>query len=96
MSSSNTYDNVTQDIFNCVRTTSEQQHGTVYTPPDANQGTTMTKGSKGPIHWHVEMSFNFTPANGQLAYTILDKSTVVTESEIWDGISKTINGCQSQ
>jgi hypothetical protein len=96
MSDSKTYNGITQDVFNCVRTTSIQQDKTVYTPPDANQGTTMTEGKKGPLIWHVKMSFNFTPANGQLAYTILDKSSFIPEDDIWNGISKMISGCQSQ
>jgi hypothetical protein len=98
MSANKTYDGVTQAVWNCVQTTSTQQHGTVYTftSSDDSQGTSMTKGENVGIHWHVKMQFNFSAANSQLAYTILDKSWEVTEDEIWDGLSSTINGCQNQ
>lgn len=94
MSASNTYSGVTQAVWNCVQTTSTQEHGTVYSysSPDHSQGTSTTKAWWG----HVDMEFNFDVATSQLAYTITSKSGDVSDSEIWDGITKTVSGCQNQ
>lgn len=90
MSNSKTYQGITQTVFDCVRSTSETQHGTVYTPPTANAGTTTTSGTG----WTVNMSFNFDPSSGALSYTITYKTWIVPESAIWSGLDATINGCQ--
>jgi hypothetical protein len=88
--SSNTYHGVTQAVFNCVKQTSASQHGTVYTPPDGNSGTSKTTGTG----WEVDMTFDFNPTSGDLAYTITHKTWIVPEAQIWSGIADTINGCR--
>lgn len=92
MSDSKTFHGVTQGIFNCLRTKSEQQHGTVYDPPDANSGKTTTKGTG----WTVVLKFNFNPGNGDLFYEVEQKSWIVPISAVWSGISDTINSCRQQ
>ena len=90
MSSSNTYHGVTQTIFDCVKATSLSQHGTVYKPPNANSGTSTTKGTG----WEVDMTFGFDPATEDLTYTITHKTWIVPEQQIWNGIADTINVCR--
>lgn len=92
MSSSKTFYGVTQALFDCVKTTSTQQHGTVYTPANGDVGTSMTTGTG----WSVGMTFNFDPSSGNLAYTITQKTWIVPESSVWSGISDTINGCRQK
>ena len=89
MSSSKVFYGVTPSVFACVKTTSQQQHGTVYDPPDGNQGTAITQTST----WTVKLAFNFDPGSDQITYTILYKTWIITDSEIWSGIGDTINGC---
>ncbi|MDD5266972.1 MAG: hypothetical protein PHO08_07570 [Methylococcales bacterium] len=92
MSDSKTFHGVTQAIFDCVKTTSAQQHGTVYNPANGNSGTSKTTGTG----WEVDMTFNFDPSSGDLAYTITYKTWIVPVSSVWDGISDTINLCRKQ
>lgn len=89
MSKSKTFENVTPAIWECVKATSLKEHGTVYAPPSANQGTATTKSIVGD----VILSFNFNPANNSVAYTITKKPGIVSENQIWSGIESTIKGC---
>lgn len=90
MSSKKTFSNVSQPIWNCVQQTSVSQHGTVYTPPPpSNQGSSSTSTAVG----HVDLNFNYDPTGQTVAYEITHKPFVVTEDEIWNGISSTIKGC---
>jgi len=88
MSSSKTWNGVTESIFDCVKATSNSQHGTVYNPSDGDQGTATTSTPVGD----VVLSFNL--ANGSLTYTIQKKPLIVSDSQIWDGISETLNTCR--
>lgn len=92
MSDSKTYHGVTQAVFDCVKTTSEAQHGTVYKPKDGNKGTSSTSGTG----WTVDMTFDFDPGTGDLAYTITHKTWIVPASSVWEGIESTINGCRKK
>lgn len=90
MSDSKTFHGVTQAVFDCVKATSQKEHGTKYDPPNANQGIATTEG----IGWTVTLSFNFDPTSQDLLYTIVYKTWIVPTSSIWDGLSDTINGCR--
>ena len=89
MSDSMTFDNVTQTIWTCVMTTSEQEQGTTYTGPVSGTATTKT------IVGTVVLSYNFNATASTVSYTIVDKPFIVPASQIWNGIQTTINGCQS-
>jgi hypothetical protein len=92
MSDSKTFHGVTPAIFDCLKATSEKDHGTKYVPPTANQGTATTEGTG----WTVVLNFNYTPATQDLTYTIVKTTWIVPTSSIWDGISDTINGCRKK
>ena len=61
---------VTPSIFNCLKTTSERDHGTKYDPPDGNKGTSTTSTNM----YEVVLGFDFNPGNGDLTYTVVKKS----------------------
>jgi hypothetical protein len=88
--SSKSYDNITEAIFDCVKAASARAHNTVYDPPDADQGTAT---SPTPVGGHVVLTFNLDTTTNVLSYDIKSKPFLVTDSEIWDGISSTIKGC---
>lgn len=92
MSDSRTYYGVTQQVFDCVRTTSEKEHGTVYAPPDSNQGTASSESTT----WTVVLAFDFDPTTGALAYKIQKKTWIVPASAIWEGLQETLNGCKQR
>jgi hypothetical protein len=91
MADCNTYNNVTAAVFACVKSTSASQHGTVYDPPDGNQGTATTSTPVG----NVVVSFNLDTTNNAITYCLVSKPWVVPESDIWNGIASTITACQS-
>jgi len=74
--SSKSYNNVTAAIFSCVKATSEQEHGTIYNPPDAHQGTATTDTAVGK----VVVSFDLNPAAEVLSYSITSKPFIAPAS----------------
>ena len=90
MAASKSFPGVTEAIFSCVKQASAKEHGTVYDPPSADQGTAKTKTIAG----EVDLSFDLNPATSTLTYAILHKPGIVPESSIWDGIGSTIATCQ--
>lgn len=91
MASSRTWNGVTQSIFDCVKTTSAEQHGTVYAPPDADEGTATTDTPVG----QVVVGFKLDTSAATLTYTIQKKPFLVSDSQIFNGIDDTVNGCRS-
>jgi hypothetical protein len=89
MSSSKTWNGVTESIFDCVKANSQRDHGTTYDPPDGDHGTSTTSTVVGD----VVLTFDLQ-ASGALTYTIDKKPMLVSESQIWDGISDSINACR--
>jgi hypothetical protein len=89
MATTKSFGNVTQAVWDCVKSTSAKEHGTTYEPPDSNQGTATTQTIVGKI----ALGFNFDPAQETVTYTIIQKPGIVSEQEIWDGIQDSINGC---
>lgn len=90
MSDMKVFHGVTPAIFDCVKATSAQQHGTKYIPPNGNQGTSNTTTAT----YFVNLGFNFDPNSGDLTYTLIDKSWIVPISAVWSGIGDTINSCR--
>jgi len=49
MSKSKTFNEVSTSVWECVKTTSLTEHGTVYSPPGANKGTATTSTIVGDV-----------------------------------------------
>lgn len=92
MASSKTFNNVTASVWECVKTSSYKEHGTIYAPPGAASGTATTKTIVGT----VELSFNFDSTQSTVAYTILKKPGIVSEKQVWGGIQDSINACSGK
>ena len=90
MAKTRSFGGVTQAIWECVKTTSYQQHGTKYVPPDGNQGTATTSTPIGD----VALTFDYDPTKETITYTIVKKPFLVSDDQIWNGIQETIDGCQ--
>lgn len=86
---SRTYTDVTQAIFDCVKTKSKTDHGTVYDPPNGNTGTATTQTTVG----EVKLSFDLDLSAKTLKYVILEEPGAVFNFEIWDGICGAIKFC---
>lgn len=90
MAQTRSFGGVTQAAWECVKTTSYQQHGTNYVPPDGNQGTATTSTIVGDI----VLNFNYDPQKDTVTYTIAKKPLIVSADQIWNGIQEAIDGCQ--
>jgi hypothetical protein len=90
MAKTRSFAGVTQAVWECVKTTSYQQHATKYVPPDGNQGTATTSTIVGD----VVLNFDYDPTKDTVTYTIVKKPFLVTDDKIWNGIQETIDGCQ--
>jgi hypothetical protein len=90
MSSSKTWNGVTESIFACVKAGSERDHGTKYDPANGDSGTATTSTPVGD----VVLAFDLQPS-GALTYTIQKKPFLVSDSQIWDGVSESINSCRA-
>ncbi len=90
MSKSRTFENVTAEIFACIKETTWVKHAAIYEPANALAGTVRTAV---PLVGTVVLAFEFDPEAETLTYSIVKKPFVVAEHYIWDGIQETIDGC---
>jgi hypothetical protein len=93
MANTNIYGGITAAIWDCVKTTSFNDHGTVYAPAGADKGTATTVV---PVIGTIELGFNYDAVKDTVTYNIIKKPFLVSASQIWDGIQDTINGCSGK
>ncbi len=91
MSKSKSFNGVSTSVWECVKTTSLKEHGTIYSPPGANKGTATTNTFVGD----VVLNFDFNPTKESVTYVIVKKPFLASQNQIWDGIQDAINGCKS-
>ena len=89
MAKKRSFGNVTPAIWECVKTTSYKEHGTVYAPPGATKGTATTSTFVG----EVVLDFDYEESKDTVSYTIVKKPFVVSDDQIWNGIQETIDHC---
>ncbi|MDW3190968.1 MAG: hypothetical protein R8G66_01350 [Cytophagales bacterium] len=89
MANSRSFGGVSAATWDCVKSTSKSQHGTVYAPDGASEGTATTDTVVGTIVLH----FEYDGPKDTVTYTIKSKPFLVSPSQIWDGIQDTIDGC---
>lgn len=90
MAKTRNFGGVKQAVWECVKKTSYEQHGTKYVPADGNQGTATTSTPVG----EVVLNFDYDLAKETITYTIVKKPFLVSDDQIWNGIQETIDGCQ--
>jgi hypothetical protein len=93
MATTNIYSGVSTAIWDCVKTTSFNDHGTVYAPAGANKGTATTDV---PLVGTIVLDFDYNASNDTVTYTIVKKPFLVSASQIWHGIQDTIDGCSGR
>ncbi len=91
MAKSRTFGGVNTAVWQCVKSTSLQEHGTKYVPADADQGTATTDTVVGT----VELSFDYNAQKDSVSYKIIKKPFIVSDNQIWNGIQETIDHCSS-
>ena len=81
---------MTEEIWHCVKTRSGAEHGTVFEPPDADQGRATTNKWVG----RFLLDFSFDQQAQKITYNIVEKPRVVWNGAIWNGIMDTIERCR--
>lgn len=89
MAKTKAFGGITPAIWNCVKTTSYTEHGTVYSPAGANIGTASTSTPVGD----VVLGFNYDSVKDTVTYNIQKKPFIVSDDTIWNGIQETIDHC---
>ena len=87
MASSKTFADITPSLWDCIKKTSQEQHGTVYS--GENQGTATTNTLVGK----VVLEYDFEASKDTLRYKIKQKPFLVSSDQIWNGIQDTIDDC---
>jgi hypothetical protein len=91
MSNSKTFGGVSPSTWECVKTTSLKEHGTIYAPAGADKGTATTSTIVGD----VVVGFDYNAAKDTVIYTIVKKPFLAPKDSIWSGIQDTITACSS-
>jgi len=91
MSDSQTYTEVTPDIWDRVKSYGQETHGTEYEPADGPTGTATTKTPIGD----VILTFALNAESSTITYEIKQKPFLVMSSQIWNGIGSAIKKCRS-
>ena len=86
---SKTFEEVTPEIWNCIRDASKRKHDTVYDRPDSDPGTASTVHFGCPL----ELAYSFDREQNKITFTIESKPIFVPASQIWDGIQDAIDTC---
>ena len=90
MGATQTYQNVTDAVFERVKQRSLADRGTVYAPTVGNTGTASTAV---PVADTVVLAFDLDSMTHMLSYEITSLPFLVTEGEIWDEIAGTLQAC---
>lgn len=93
MSNTKIFGGITAAIWECVKTTSYKDHGTVYAPEGAAKGTATTDV---PVIGTIQVGFDYDAVKDTVTYNIIKKPFLVSANQIWDGIQDTINGCSGK
>jgi hypothetical protein len=93
MANSKIYGGVSPAVWDCVKLTSLKDHGTIYAPEGANQGTATTVV---PVIGTITLSFDYDILKDTATYAIISKPFLVSSDQIWNGIQDTIDGCSGK
>ena len=85
---------VDQEVWDCLRSTTEKEHGTVYAF-DAGDPTAGAATTKVALIGDIVLRFNFDAARATLTYSIQQKPLIVRDNQIWDGIQESVDHCGS-
>lgn len=89
MPGTRSFGGVSDSTWNCLKLTSQSEHGTSYQPEGKNQGTSTTSTPLGDI----VLEFNFDSSKETVTYMVTKKPFLVSDSQIWQGIQDTIDHC---
>lgn len=87
MAREQTFSGVNASLWQHLKAQSTEEFGTVYEPPDANQGVATTRTPIG----EVVLAFDFQPETETLTYRIEKKPVFLTAKLLFDGTQERID-----
>ena len=91
MAKEQTFNGVTQDVWQHLKAQSAAEFGTVYEPPNANQGVATTRTPVGD----VVLAFDFHPDTETLTYRIEKKPIILTSKVLFDRTQERIDALKN-
>ena len=86
---------VDEEIWDCLRETTTQEHGTVYSFDTAGDPTAGTATTKVAVIGDIVLRFQLDTVKDTLNYTIQQKPLIVRDDQIWGGIQESIDHCRN-
>ena len=87
-----TFLDVTPEIAECARQTSELDYDLVFEPAGEDNGTVITETLIGK----VVLDYDYDTTAETMHYCIVGKPWIVTTNQVFDGIEDTFEGCRAQ
>lgn len=92
MQDSRTYEDVSSDVWERVKTIARDRFGTTFDPETSPAGTATTTTPIGD----VVIDYALDPDAEQITYTLRRKPMLILSGQIWSGLEETIDRCRQQ
>jgi hypothetical protein len=89
MTEQRTFERVTPEVWARIRKLGTDRYGTVYEPPEGDQGRATTRTPIGD----VVLAYDVDAARGTVTYTLERKPFLISASQIWSGLEAAIDRC---
>src|SRR5512132_3146382 len=84
------FEGVSAAVWERMKATGRDEHGTVFEETGENRGTATTRTPLGA----VVLEYRFEPAAQRITYKIVKRPILAASSLIWGGIQSTIERCR--
>lgn len=92
MPDSRTFDDVSIDVWEKVKTLARDRFGTIFDPESSPAGTATTVTPIGD----VVIDYALDADTEQITYTLRRKPMLILSGQIWTGLAETIDRCRQQ
>lgn len=92
MPQSRTYDGMTPEIWERIRSLGQRDHGTVFAETSAESGIASTNTPVGK----VVLGYALDWSKGCVTYTLLEKPMLAPAAMIWSGLEQGLERCRNE
>lgn len=90
MADRKTFDDVSPEVWERVKTIARERFGTTFAPDASPSGTATTATPIGK----VVLEYDHDPDAGQITCTLRKKPMLILSGQIWSGLAETIARCK--
>ena len=90
MQDKRTFDDVSPEVWEQVKTIARDRFGTVFAPDASSCGTATTATPIG----QVLLDYDHDANTRQITYTLRKKPMLILSGQIWSGLAETIEQCK--